>query len=101
MSLKTSAENSSFLKGLFREYYFKDSNSLATPSMIEKREFGYMFIFDVMEIVLILMDDFEKEYPDFDWKNTPAYKHPNGKDCPCPKHAVAAEHQGAPRHQRA
>ena len=22
------------------------------------------------------MDDFEKEYPDFDWKNTPAYKHP-------------------------
>ena len=25
------------------------------------------------------MDDFEKEYPDFDWKNTPAYKHPGGK----------------------
>ena len=30
------------------------------------------------------MDDFEKEYPGFDWKNTPAYKHPGGKDCPCP-----------------
>jgi len=26
------------------------------------------------------MDDFEKEYPEFDWKNTPAYKHPRGKD---------------------
>lgn len=51
----------------------------------------YMFIFDVMEIVLILMDDFEKEYPDFDWKNTPAYKHPNGKDCPCPKHEYIRE----------
>jgi len=22
------------------------------------------------------MDDFDKEFPDFDWKNTPAYKHP-------------------------
>ena len=21
------------------------------------------------------MDDFEKEFPDFDWKNMPAYKH--------------------------
>jgi hypothetical protein len=26
------------------------------------------------------MDDFDKEFPDFDWKNTPAYKHPGGKD---------------------
>lgn len=32
------------------------------------------------------MDDFEREYPGFDWKNTPAYKHPGGKNCPCPKH---------------
>jgi len=24
------------------------------------------------------MDDFDKEFPDFDWKNTPAYKHPGG-----------------------
>ena len=33
------------------------------------------------------MDDFEKEYPDFDWRNTPAHKHPGGpKKCPCPKH---------------
>ncbi len=30
----------------------------------------------------MLVDDFEKEYPDFDWKNTPAYKHPGGKNCP-------------------
>jgi len=26
------------------------------------------------------MDDFDKDFPDFDWKNTPAYKHPGGKD---------------------
>ena len=37
------------------------------------------------------MDDFEKEYPDFDWKNTPAYKHPGGKNCPCPKHEYIRE----------
>jgi hypothetical protein len=37
------------------------------------------------------MDDFEKEYPGFDWKNTPAYKHPGGKDCPCPKHEYIRE----------
>ena len=37
------------------------------------------------------MDDFEKEFPDFDWKNTPAYKHPEGKDCPCPKHEYIRE----------
>ncbi len=37
------------------------------------------------------MDDFEKDYPGFDWKNTPAYKHPGGKDCPCPKHEYIRE----------
>jgi hypothetical protein len=37
------------------------------------------------------LDDFEKEFPDFDWKNTPAYKHPGGKDCPCPKHEYVRE----------
>ena len=36
-----------------------------------------------MEYLLLRdMDDFEKEYPGFDWKNTPAYKHPGGKNCP-------------------
>ncbi len=37
------------------------------------------------------MDDFERDYPGFDWKNTPAYKHPGGKDCPCPKHEYIRE----------
>jgi len=37
------------------------------------------------------MDDFEKEYPEFDWKNIPAYKHPEGKNCPCPKHEYIRE----------
>ena len=37
------------------------------------------------------MDDFEKEFPDFDWKNMPAYKHPGGKNCPCPKHEYIRE----------
>lgn len=37
------------------------------------------------------MDDFEREFPDFDWQNTPAYKHPGGKDCPCPKHEYIRE----------
>ncbi len=37
------------------------------------------------------MDDFEKEYPEFDWKNIPAYKHPGGKGCPCPKHEYIRE----------
>ncbi|MGH9984361.1 MAG: hypothetical protein ACRD8W_10445 [Nitrososphaeraceae archaeon] len=37
------------------------------------------------------MEDFEKNYPDFDWKNLPAYKHPQGKDCPCPKHEYIRE----------
>ena len=37
------------------------------------------------------MEDFEKDFPDFDWKNVPAYKHPGGKDCPCPKHEYIRE----------
>ncbi|MBI3841689.1 MAG: hypothetical protein HY295_00850 [Thaumarchaeota archaeon] len=37
------------------------------------------------------MDDFEKDYPGFDWRNTPAYKHPGGRDCPCPKHEYVRE----------
>jgi len=37
------------------------------------------------------LDDFEKEYPGFDWKNTPAYKHPEGRNCPCPKHEYIRE----------
>ena len=37
------------------------------------------------------MDDFDKEFPDFDWKNTPAYKHPGGRNCPCPKHEYVRE----------
>jgi hypothetical protein len=37
------------------------------------------------------MDDFEKDFPEFDWKNIPAYKHPGGKDCPCPKHEYIRE----------
>ena len=37
------------------------------------------------------MDDFEKDFPEFDWKNVPAYKHPGGKDCPCPKHEYIRE----------
>lgn len=40
------------------------------------------------------MDDFEKEYPGFDWKNTPAYKHPGGRNCPCPKHEYIREQIG-------
>ena len=37
------------------------------------------------------MDDFERDYPGFDWKNTPAYKHPRGRNCPCPKHEYIRE----------
>ncbi len=37
------------------------------------------------------MDDFEKDFPDFDWKNIPAYKHPKGRNCPCPKHEYVRE----------
>ena len=40
---------------------------------------------------MVTMDDFEREFPEFDWKNTPAYKHPGGKDCPCPKHEYIRE----------
>ena len=40
---------------------------------------------------MVAMDDFEKNFPGFDWKNTPAYKHPGGKDCPCPKHEYIRE----------
>ena len=38
-----------------------------------------------------MLDDFEKDYPEFDWRNTPAYKHPRGRDCPCPKHEYVRE----------
>ena len=45
-----------------------------------------------MEYLLLRdMDDFEKECPGFDWKNPPAYKHPGGKNCPCPKHEYIRE----------
>jgi len=37
------------------------------------------------------LDDFERDYPGFDWKNTPAYKHPGGRNCPCPKHEYIRE----------
>src|SRR5690348_14205323 len=37
------------------------------------------------------MDDFEKNYPNFDWKNTPMKEHPNGTKCPCPKHEFIRE----------
>ena len=40
------------------------------------------------------LDDFEREYPGFDWKNTPAYKHPGGRNCPCPKHEYIREQIG-------
>ncbi len=38
-----------------------------------------------------MLDDFERDYPGFDWKNTPAYKHPGGRNCPCPKHEYIRE----------
>jgi len=37
------------------------------------------------------LDDFERDYPEFDWKNIPAYKHPGGRNCPCPKHEYIRE----------
>lgn len=37
------------------------------------------------------MDDFEKNYPNFDWKNTPMPQHPDGINCPCPKHEYLRE----------
>jgi len=43
------------------------------------------------ECTLVILDDFEKDYPEFDWKNTPAYRHPGGKNCPCPKHEYIRE----------
>lgn len=36
-----------------------------------------------------IMDDFEKEFPDFDWKETPPNEHP--KKCRCPKHEYIEE----------
>ena len=42
-------------------------------------------------MITSIMDDFEKEFPGFDWKNTPAYKHPGGINCPCPKHEYIKE----------
>ena len=44
------------------------------------------------------MDDFEKNYPNFDWRNTPAYKHPGGKNCPCPKHEFLKEQSRSTAH---
>ena len=44
-----------------------------------------------------MLDDFERDYPGFDWKNTPAYKHPGGKDCPCPKHEYIREQMNIAR----
>lgn len=35
------------------------------------------------------MDDFEKEFPNFDWRETPLEKHP--KHCRCPKHEYIQE----------
>jgi len=65
------------------------------------RKLGFMYIWFDLDLILIkfyklkktcnYMDDFEREFPDFDWKNTPAYKHPGGKDCPCPKHEYIRE----------
>ena len=45
----------------------------------------------IAQITYNVMDDFEKEFPEFDWKNIPAYKHPGGKNCPCPKHEYIRE----------
>lgn len=50
----------------------------------------YIFI-RLIFVQSVSMDDFEKNFPEFDWKNTPAYKHPGGKDCPCPKHEYVRE----------
>jgi hypothetical protein len=52
---------------------------------------GTYHIFIFYGVAVTALDDFEKEYPGFDWKNTPAYKHPGGKDCPCPKHEYIRE----------
>jgi hypothetical protein len=59
--------------------------------MISKTNVSYNLY--AIDFILKLkgMDDFEKEFPEFDWKNTPAYKHPLGRDCPCPKHEYIRE----------
>ena len=47
---------------------------------------GHAHIY-IKHILSYYTDDFEKEYPDFDWRNTPDHKHVGGvKKCPCPKH---------------
>lgn len=34
-----------------------------------------------------MRDDWQKEHnTDFDWRETPLNKHPNGKKCTCPRH---------------
>lgn len=35
--------------------------------------------------------EFEKEYPDFDWRNIRPDRHPNGIDCKCPMHEFLRE----------
>jgi DNA primase small subunit len=42
MNLIRNNLNITFLKDLFRRYYFSRSNSISVPSEIQKREFGYM-----------------------------------------------------------
>ena len=37
------------------------------------------------------MDEFEKEYPEFDWRNTPSEEHPRRLECPCPRHEYLRE----------
>ncbi len=51
----------------------------------------YIYILYGIYVHEITMDDFDKDFSGFDWKNTPAYKHPGGKDCPCPKHEYIRE----------
>ena len=58
---------------------FPENSSVIRPSFINIKE------------LTSALDDFEKEYPGFDWKNTPAYKHPGGRNCPCPKHEYIRE----------
>ena len=51
----------------------------------------YIYILSDLYVYGKSMDDFDKDFSGFDWKNTPAYKHPGGKDCPCPKHEYIRE----------
>ena len=60
-------------------YYIIQISSKIRPSFIN------------LEGLIKALDDFEKDYPEFDWKNTPAYKHPGGRNCPCPKHEYIRE----------